>query len=148
LKKTTPISVPQWLYNYTPNKNDVVPKPSQDSVNEFSVVASVQQKLGTDTTGFLDSKTKIAINKYRTSKGMLVNGSIDADLLYELGLESSVLFAIKEIDLYDSPTKDRVIYRVPVNSKLLVLNTVGNMKQVKVVGNGKLGFVNSSEVTE
>lgn len=139
------ISVPQWVYNYTPEKvsNTVVDK--NEDKEELGMIAKVQEKLGLDVNGFMDEKTRAAINEYRKNNQMILGTLVDNEMISKLGIDDYNCFGARNTKLFDSPYKDVPIASIQKNEKLVFIAADDNTVLVRKE-NGMAGYVDIKDV--
>lgn len=139
------VPVPQWVYNYTPEKvsNTIVDK--NEDKDTLSVIARVQDKLGLDVNGFVDENTRATINKYRKNNQMILGTLVDNELISKLGIEDYNCYVARPSSMYDSPNKDRSIANISRNEKLVFIAADDDMMLVRKE-NGMAGYVDIKDV--
>lgn len=142
---TDAIAVPQWLYNYTPQKANSTIVNENEKVGTVSMVASVQSNLGIEVNGFMDESTRNAINTYRKDNSMILGTLIDNELISSLGIDDYNCYSISGSKVYDSPTLDNEIFLVPKDEKLVFIASEGDIALVRD-SSGKAGYININEV--
>lgn len=142
---TEPINVPQWVYNYKPEKSNNTVVVKNEGKEEFSTVANIQKRLGLEPNGFIDEDTRSTIHKYRKSNGMILGTLIDNELISSLGIEDYNCYALKPTKLYDSPTKDITMADIRTNEKLIFLASDDEMAMVRRL-DGLAGYINVKDV--
>ena len=140
-----PFSVPDWVYNYTPEKEDNTIVIENENDNTLSVVSLVQEELGLEVNGFIDEATRKSITQYRIDNGMMLGTLIDNELLSGLGIEDYSCYPTERIHLYNSPNKDKSISVLEKDSKLTFIASDDNMVMVRAE-NGMAGYVNIGDI--
>lgn len=139
------VSVPQWVYNYTPEKLSTNIIDRNEDKDELSVIAKVQNKLGLDVNGFIDENTRSTINNYRKNNQMILGTLVDNELISSLGIEDYNCYGARTSKLYDSPYKDRHIANVNKDEKLVFIAADDNMMLVRKA-NGMAGYIDIKDV--
>lgn len=139
------ITVPEWLYNYTPQKANNTIVDENEGVSTASVVANVQRGLGIEVNGFIDEKTRSAINSYRKDNSMILGTLIDNELISSLGIDDYNCYSLKTSKVYDSPSLGNVIFTVPTDEKLVFIASENDVALVRD-SSGKAGYINMEDV--
>lgn len=144
-RATARVSVPDWVYNYAPQKTDNVVVTKNEDKDTLSMIAKVQGRLGLDTSGFMDEATRRSVNQYRISNGMMLGTLIDNELLCHLGIEDYECKAVRRIHMYDSPMKTRSIRILEKDEGLVYLASDDEMVMVRTK-DGMAGYVGVGDV--
>lgn len=138
--------VPDWVYNYTPEKEDNTIVIENEDEETLSVVALVQEELGLEANGFIDEATRKAVTQYRIDNGMMLGTLIDNELLSDMGVEDYSCYTNRRIHLYNSPTKDSSISILEKDTRLTFIASDDEMALVRSSENGMAGYVFMGDV--
>lgn len=139
------ISVPEWLYNYVPQKTNSSVINENEQTDTVSIVATVQKNLGIDVNGFVDENTRKAINIYRKDNSMILGTLIDNELISSLGIEDYNCYSTKLSDVYDSPKLDNKIFTVSTDEKLVFIASEDDVALIRDT-KGRAGYINMKDV--
>lgn len=139
------IAVPEWLYNYTPQKADNTIVNENEEKDTTSIIATVQKSLGIEVNGFVDEKTRSAINSYRKENSMILGTLIDNELISSLGIDDYNCYANKLSKVYDSPSLDNEIFTVLDDEKLVFIASENDVALIRNYS-GKAGYINMKDV--
>lgn len=152
---TNEYSVPDWVYKYTPNVEELG-SPNEafqlDDKNK-SVIADVQSKLikhGLDleVTGIIDNKTKFAIASYKKDMDLTVNNKCDLELENRLSVHESkyIYVARGNIKLRYMPTSSSPSSLEIKNGEQLVVQGIVDDKWFLVQSHlGRKGYIRQEE---
>lgn len=153
---STKTNVPDWVYKYVPNPDDVGTPNSEvkqiDGVRS-ATIADVQTALykaghkNITISGVLDKPTKDAISNYKKEKELTVNSKVDNELtnrLLNYG-DKNVVKSRGGYLRYSPYNSSETFYKIQMNATLLIQKEVDNEWLLVQTNNNKKGYVKRSE---
>lgn len=149
------IDVPDWVYKYTPDKNELGSqnRAYTDVEANRGMVAAIQTRLAktyddVNITGYVDLPTKLAIADYKKDKGLVVNTNVDLDLENRMNLQEDkfICQAISDIKLrYEPSDTSPTFCDIDRGSTLLIQGIVNDDWVLVQIKDGKKGYVKTTE---
>lgn len=147
--------VPDWVYKYKPNSDEVgTPNIGYSDNTDSAIVASVQAVLanrypdsGVQVSGVLDYTTKQAIADYKQDNNLLINTKLDNELTNRMfTTEENLVHAVEGCLLRYSPSiQSQVIQTVPTSARLAVVKVIDDTWLLVQVNNGSKGYIKRGE---